>query len=138
MSVGLYEQGYDWTGSGNVYPGQGDSIAMVATTGSAASGIMGSLSQDGTSNPQASSGLQGNPITGGLVFIGLLLLIEWGVHHLGREEGDFSNLKASFLNVVLVSLIATAGIPLWKLGFAKLASLNLPFSKEINTYVSAA
>jgi hypothetical protein len=42
----------------------------------------------------------------------------WVAHRFG-EAGEFSNIKASAYNVLLISLVAVAGIPVWKFMFTR-------------------
>lgn len=102
----------------NIYPGFGGE-----TVGNIATGGIGKTSEDITSLDQdveqaLSIGGSASPLMGmfafGVLIVGLMLL----ARHLG-EEKEFSNLKLSFYNIVMTSLVAVAGIPLWKYIFTK-------------------
>jgi hypothetical protein len=54
-----------------------------------------------------------NVFVGGTVFLGLLLLLMFIANKLG-EENEFSNIKLSAYNVLIISLAATVGQPIWK------------------------
>lgn len=130
-----YDQGFDWVGGGAVYPGSYDSIAMAANQNDSGAPISG---EGGVVTAGQVNMLQANPVTGAVVFIALVALLMALVHHFGAEDGDFRNLKASFYNVVIVSLVATAGIPLWKTLFAQMATWKIPFAAEAAAYAQAA
>ena len=58
-----------------------------------------------------------NVFVGGAVFLTLLVLLMFVANRLG-EESEFSNIKLSAYNVLIISLAATVGQPVWKyLGF---------------------
>jgi hypothetical protein len=54
-----------------------------------------------------------NVFVGGAVFLGLLVLLMFVANRLG-EESEFGNLKLSAYNVLVISLAATVGQPIWK------------------------
>lgn len=63
-------------------------------------------------------GGQANPLVGLLVFGGLALGIMLLAQRLGGPDG-FGNIRASAYNILLVSLLAVAGIPVWKFVFTR-------------------
>jgi len=134
-----YQQGFMQFGGGGVYPEMSDSLGMTATSAPAeASGAeMGGAARS-SGNAMPANMLSANPIGGGIVLIVLLVAIMLIVHKFGSGEGDFSNLKASFYNVVIVALVATTGIPLIKAGFNALAGANVPGANHLAAYANAA
>jgi hypothetical protein len=54
-----------------------------------------------------------NVFVGGAVFLGLLVLLMFIANRLG-EESEFSNIKLSAYNVLIIGLAATVGQPIWK------------------------
>jgi hypothetical protein len=54
-----------------------------------------------------------NVFVGGAVFLGLLVLLMFVANRLG-EESEFSNIKLSAYNVLIIGLAATVGQPIWK------------------------
>lgn len=66
----------------------------------------------------ASIGNQGSAIMAGLVFLGLLIGLMFVAKRLGNE-GDFSNIKLSAFNVLVISLAALIGLPVWKYLFTR-------------------
>jgi len=54
-----------------------------------------------------------NVFVGGAVFLGLLVLLMFIANRLG-EESEFGNIKLSAYNVLIISLAATVGQPIWK------------------------
>lgn len=134
-----YESGVDWTASGGVYPTMGDSIAMYATNPQTASGgISDGGPISGTSNNHPNNTLpMGNPVTGAIIFIGLVVLIMWMVHSFGKADESFKHIKPSIYDVVIITLAAAAGIPLLKTGAASITSI-FPAAAPVSTYLSAA
>lgn len=95
----------------NVYP----------TMGSESLGGLGTPNGGGPPAPSASPqveraltiGGQASPLTGLVVFGVLVAVIMFIAQRVGPTE-DFRNIRASAYNVLLISLIAVAGIPVWK------------------------
>lgn len=123
--------------------GYGDSAGLVATTGYTATGVVqddgviGSPQQQGDKAAGQSQN-KGNPIVGFLVLGALVFLLIFLTRRFGKGSEDFSNIRGSLWDVLIIALAATAGIPIVKLGAEALAGTGVPFSKELNGYVSAA
>jgi len=98
----------------NIYPTLGGE-----TAGDLATGPLGLVrSRAETAQAPAPAGPAPNVLTGLLVFAVLTAAIMWVAHRFG-EAGEFSNIKASAYNVLLISLVAVAGIPVWKFLFTR-------------------
>ena len=63
-------------------------------------------------------GGQANPLTGMLVFGALVVVLMLIAQRMGDAD-EFRNLRLSAYNVLITSLIAVAGIPVWKTVFTK-------------------
>jgi hypothetical protein len=133
---------YNELTGGGVTPTSGFSIAAMATgagkrfvtaSGSNAPGA-------GVGGPQgaaANAVPSGNLFVGLAVFIVLLLAIMFTAHRVG-DEGEFSNIKATAYNCLLISLVALAGIPIWKMATMTLVSWNVPLADHLNSWAQAA
>ena len=109
--------------AGNIYPTANDGLAEQYTGGGPAPAAEAVAMGGGTSGDDQvrralTIGGQASPLIGLLVFGGLTVGIMLIANNVG-EAGEFSNLRASAYNIALISLIATAGIPLWKFVFTK-------------------
>lgn len=93
---------------------QSPSPAGVAANGQAASNAGAATPVD----VAASIGGQGSAIVGGLVFLGLLVGLMFFARRVGEGEG-FSNIKLSAFNVLVISLAALVGLPVWKYVFTR-------------------
>lgn len=140
MAVNQYDAGFDWAAAGGAYPTMSDSVGMAAThpqTFSGAAFTGGALQGgSGDSHPSAQTA-QGNPVTGAIIFIGFVFVLMLIVHHFGKGDESFKHIKPSIYDVVLITLAAMAGIPLFKTLVAALANVFPPLG-PVNTYVSAA
>jgi hypothetical protein len=128
---------------GAVVPAAGFSVAAMATgvnkrfvTASGSSGDL-STSAAGPGGGSQTAAPAGNLFGGLAVFVALLIFIMWVAHRTG-DESEFSNIRASFFNVVLISLVALAGLPLWKMGTMTLSEWKLPFADNLNAWAQAA
>lgn len=130
-----YDQGYEWLGGGNVYPGTYDSIALQAGAETSNQFPVSGSGQPVSTGSIAIAGA--NPIVGLVIFggftIGLMLAIEHGF--LKDKEGDFSNPTASVYSVLFISAIAKFGGPLWDLFFTALAHMGIPFTANVAAYM---
>jgi len=137
VQFGGYDSASNWQAGGGYYPGMGDSIGLSATTPQSANPVLtdGGYIVPGTS---PSGGVQGNPIQGAVIFIVLVVGIMLLVHKFGKGEEDFSNLKASAYNALIVAFLAAAGLPLVKYGFGTLASMGVPGARPVFAYVQGA
>lgn len=102
----------------NVYPTfEGESLGQIAsgqdigpTPGEVEAGVNGEV------DAALRVGGQANPLVGLLVFVLLVAAIGFIAHRFG-EAGAFSNIKANAYNALFISLVAVAGIPIWKAVF---------------------
>jgi hypothetical protein len=121
--------------AGSVMPADGSSIAGAST----GTNVARQVTQTG--GAQASGGMimpAGNLVIGMVVFVVLIVVLMFVVHKWGGESGDFSNIRASAYNVLVISLIAVVGIPVIKVGMWKLADLGLPGADHLATWALAA
>jgi hypothetical protein len=131
---------YNEVTSGSVYPASGLSIAASAT---GAGKRLLSVSGSGSNAPAAQAAGAGVAFPAGnlgiglVVFLVLTAIVMFVVHRWG-EDGDFSNLRASAYNILVVSLIAAVGIPIWKITTWKLADMGVPLMDHAATWVLAA
>lgn len=65
-----------------------------------------------------SIGGQASPVIGALVFIGLIIGLAFVAKRVGSVE-EFKNIRVSPFNVLIISLAAIIGIPVWKFAFTK-------------------
>ena len=140
--VNTYESDVSW--QGDPY-GFGDSPGMVATSPYNSTGVMtdggmvgGPVHQAGRDASAGDTALTGNPIQGMVIFLILVGILMFIIHHFGKEDNDFTSIRASVYNVALMSVAATAGIPLVKGLVAAYANANLPGGKPVYGYVKAA
>lgn len=63
-------------------------------------------------------GGQASPLMGLVVFGGMVVGIMLLAQHLGEGE-EFRNVKATAYNALVISLLAVAGIPVWKFVFTR-------------------
>jgi hypothetical protein len=109
---------------GNVYPwlNSGSSSSLGARS-SAMSGFPGSPAKEdeaeapGSPTPNTIGGTS-SFLVAGAVFVGLLFVMMFAGHALDGEE-NFKNIKVSAYNVLLISLAAVVGIPVFKFLFSK-------------------
>lgn len=95
----------------DVYPS-----AFGFTTGAAATTTTSSASggSDSVDMPQKSAFVPAsNPLIGGAVFIGLVVVLMLSARYLGTDD-EFRQLKPSVYNVLTIALAAAAGLPLVK------------------------
>jgi hypothetical protein len=133
---------YNEMTAGAVVPAGGFSVAAMATgvnkrfvTASGSSGDVAPAVSSGNGGHAAMPA--GNLFSGLAVFVVLLLFIMWVSHRIG-DQNEFSNVRASFYNVVVISLVALAGVPLWKMGTMTLAEWKIPFADNLNAWAQAA
>lgn len=109
----------------NLYP-----AAMGVTIGQSAgannqtaipsvAGATPSASDSSEVAKSVSIGGQASPVIGALVFIALIVALSFLSKRIG-EETSFSNIRVSPFNILIVSLAAIIGIPVWKYAFTKL------------------
>jgi hypothetical protein len=114
-------------------PGAGPSLGARATNALGTATPGGGVGP-GTGNQGyvPTGGFMGQPLMWWLVFAGGVGLI-WWIAERGGERADFSNIKISFLSVLLLSLVPLVGIPVWKT-----VVTALPFPQAAKTFVQAA
>lgn len=108
----------------NLYP-----AAMGVTVGQSAgannqnvsnmNGVTPSAGDSGEVANAVSIGGQASPAIGALVFIAMIVALSFISKRVGGETG-FSNIRVSPFNILIVSLAAVIGIPVWKYAFTKL------------------
>jgi hypothetical protein len=126
---------------GALYPGAGDSLGIVGSTGMSEADIppgpMPAPQGAGVMNP-----FQGNMLVGLLTFLVLVVLIMFLGHYMGRKlDGDgvkFANILPSAWSIFLITLVPVAGIPIWKALFATGARVGLPGFNHLSAYANAA
>ena len=112
----------DYLSLRNIYPtAQRETVANVATgpgaiTAEAITTVPAAA--EGEVGQALLIGGQANPLVGLAVFAGMVIMAMLIGQHLGDAE-EFRNLRLSAYNVVVTSLIAVAGIPLWKAIFTR-------------------
>lgn len=74
---------------------------------------------DGEISQSVSVGGQANPAIGALVFIALIVGLGFAAKRFGTVE-EFRNIRVSPFNVLIISLAAIIGIPVWKFAFTKI------------------
>lgn len=113
----------------NVYPSYpGPSLGQAATTTNASSpgaDVAQEAAQEVASQPR------GNPLAFWVMFVILLLGLMVLAQRLGASD-EFSNIKGTAYNVLVVALIAIVGIPPIKLAVNK-----LPAPQALRDYVNA-
>lgn len=95
----------------DVYPS-----AMGFTTGNAVTATTGSVSSDvekASDKAVSFSAPSSNPLVGGIVFVGLVVVLMFSARYLGTDD-EFKQLKPSVYNVITIALAAAAGLPLIK------------------------
>lgn len=99
----------------NVYPGMGGwSLGEVATANLTDAAPSGESATGKAVAPGQGALLEGqSPLTTFLVILGFLLLLMWLAHTYG-EPGNYSNLKASAYNTLVIGLTAAVFIPVLK------------------------
>ena len=125
--------------AGSVEPTDGASIAAMATgagnrmltTGGGNAPVVAAAPGPGTTFAL------GSPVLGFATVVVLIVLAWWAAHENG-EESEFANLKATFFNVTMVTLIAIAGIPLVKVAFVSLENMGVPFADHLSAWAMAA
>lgn len=104
----------------DVYPTMGDESLGGIATGDLLGPTPGEVEAGTSEIDQALTiGGQANPLVGALVFLLLLVATMWVMHRLGRE-GDFSNIKASAYNALVIGWTAILTIPVFKFLFTKI------------------
>lgn len=110
----------NYTPARNLYPteGGGESLGQMATGdfGPTPGQIEAGTAPD--VNAALEIGGQASPLIGLLVFAALAAAIMFAAQRVG-DAGAFSNIKASAYNVLFISLVAVAGIPIWKFAFTR-------------------
>ena len=91
--------------------------AMNQSAAHRVNGVTGG-SGDAETNAAVTVGGQANPAIGALVFIGLIVGLAFVAKRVGTETG-FSNIRVSPFNVLVISLAAIIGVPVWKYVFTK-------------------
>lgn len=116
----------------NLYPGLGgESVADLATGPWSVVAAVPSRQQAQQAQQAVTVGGV-SPLTGLLVFGALVAVVMYLAQHVG-EPDDFRNLRASAYNVLLISLVALAGLPVLK------AVIQIaPLPAALKTYAAAA
>lgn len=122
----------------NLYPtALGHTVGQAGTSNNQTSMPTQSATVSGgaTASPEIENSLQiggqANPVFGALVFIALIVLLSFAAKRFGSVE-EFRNIKASPYNVLIISMAAIIGMPVWKYVFTK---FPLP---GISTWVASA
>ncbi len=111
--------GINTIGSGSVYPLYGPQTDFGFSDGAAPSDSVNGGPGDQEVAQAVSIGGTASPGIGLLVFGGLAVGVMAIAHHVGND-GEFANIKLTALNILVISLVAVAGIPVWKALFTKL------------------
>lgn len=125
---------------GSVQPASGASISASAT------GVARRQTTATGSGPQAAPvkgdpGMMypaGNFVVGMVVFVILVAILMFVAHRFGGNDDDFSNIRASAYNVLIIGLIASIGIPVIKIGAVKMAEVGVPGADHMATWVLTA
>ena len=80
----------------------------------------------------------GNLVVGMVVFVVLVAILMFVAHRFGGNDDDFSNIRASAYNVLIIGLIAAIGIPVIKIAAVKLADVGVPGADHMATWVLTA
>lgn len=117
----------DQTPIGNVYPRRGIGLGVYASAGakvgtapqgmSAGTGEAAAMSDD--VQRAVMIGNQGSALSAFVVIVALLFILMFAAKRIG-SEGEFSNIKMSFYNVLVISFAAIIGIPIFKFVFTKI------------------
>lgn len=130
MSAGHFsgkENMIDTAPAGNFYPtmnsGIGTSLGIKISAASAFHGEPGAeelMSEGNTVTPAGPMGLGGQsaPLAGLAVFVVLLFVLMFTASKIG-DQAEFKNIKASFYNVLVITLAVIIGVPLFKFAFAR-------------------
>lgn len=103
----------DYVALNNVYPGMGGWSLGEQATANLADATPPQATASGKVPGQGAL-LEGqSPLVTFLVLLGFLLLLMWLAHTYG-EPGEYSNLKASAYNVLVIGLAAAVFIPILK------------------------
>lgn len=73
---------------------------------------------DVAANQALSIGGQANPVIGGVVFLALLIGLAFIARRIGTVD-EFKNIRVSPYNVLIASMAAIIGIPVWKWAFTR-------------------
>lgn len=101
-----------------IYPTLGGETAGDLATGPFAPRAEAQARQATEVDAALTIGGQTNPLMGLAVFGALVVGVMLLAQHLGEGE-DFRNIRASAYNVLVISLVAVAGIPVWKFLFTR-------------------
>lgn len=133
---------------GNAYPtangGFGTSLGIRMSSASAAHGAPGveelvaengypaSRGQSTPATPASGMSIGGQPnlLIAGVVFVALLVLLVFTARRIGDEK-EFTNIKGSAYNVLVIGLAAVISIPIFKYLFTR---FNVP---GLSAWVSA-
>lgn len=73
---------------------------------------------DAAQHAALSIGGQANPVIGAVVFIVLIVVLAFAAKKFGTAD-EFKNIRVSPYNVLLVSMAAIIGMPVWKWAFTR-------------------
>ena len=114
-------------------PGAGPMMGIRATNALGTATPGGAVGVgSGSQGAVSTGGFLGQPLVWWAIFAGGVGLI-WFLAERGGDRADFSNIKISFLSVLLLSLVPLVGIPVWKTVIT--AS---PAPAALKTFVNAA
>ncbi len=82
-------------------------------------GATATAGDSGEVSNSLSVGAQASPVIGAVVFLAMIIALAFLAKRFGGEE-EFRNVRVSPYNVLIVSLAAIIGIPVWKYAFTKL------------------
>ena len=133
---------FDEMTAGSVGPAGGPSVAALATGSNRRMvGNMGTSGSDtvGTGGGTgANTGPAPNFFVGLIVFAVFLLVIMWVMHRFGPDDGEFKTIRASAYNVLLISLVAVVGIPVWKIAIISASQAGVPLMDHAAAWVQTA
>lgn len=121
----------------NIYPtAMGRTVGQSAgasnqTQRPIANGVTNVDASDVTTNRALEIGGQANPVIGGVVFLALIVGLWFLAKYVGTVD-EFKNLRVSPYNVLIISMAAIVGMPVWKWVFTR---FPVP---GVSTWVAAA
>lgn len=108
------------TALGNTTGQVGTSANQTAmpVTGGMNAGAVPTNQGDAAQSQALTVGGQANPVIGAVVFLALIVGLGFLAKRIGSVD-DFKNIKVSPFNVLIISLAAIIGMPIWKWTFTR-------------------
>jgi len=106
----------------NVYPTLGtETLGQIATGNAPGPAPEKVIAGSGNGDVEAALtvGGQASPLMGLLVFVGLAAALWWIQSRVMSAEEKPGSIRASATNALIISLVAIAGIPIWKFVFTR-------------------